>query len=398
MILMKRYCIALFAFCLTCILTADAAERKMAVADDATPQPIVSFTKEQHPAEWYAIQERLWRAEVNRTPADDEAWINLWHATRYRMMFADEQEDRDALLALADEVHAKTPDSYSDYIIDYWCKGVYGLREGDVHMAEAIQMRPDRVASYPDYVAWLLRTSDETLLTDILTRWYESGQFSPTLLNYFYNVLVGLDDNAVLFVNGDVPTYACLMLQYAKGLFKDKNVVCCGLLFSASYRKTLCGELGISELPEPEIYSEQDAKDWEEKAYSRIISETGRPVYFSAVVMNLPSFTDKLYSEGLVYRYSEQRYDNLSAKRLNYEERYLTDYLWETFSPETYRASAYKLNLNYIPCFKSLLDWYDQTDDKRHYRALHRMMKRIVDRTPNLTDDERQAYYEEIAR
>ena len=398
MILMKRYCIALFAFCLTCILTADAAERKMAVADDATPQPVVSFVKEQHPAEWYAIQERLWRAEVNRTPADDEAWINLWHATRYRMMFVEEQEDKDVLLALADEVHTKVPDSYADYIVDYWCKAVYGLRTGDVHMSEAIRMRPERIASYPDYVAWLLRTGDETLLTDILTRWYQSGQFSATLLNYFYNVLVGLDDKAILFVNGDVPTYACLMLQYAKGLFMDKKIICCGLLYSAAYRTQLCRELSIQELPEPVCYSEQDTKAWEEKAYSQIIHETERPVYFNAVVMNLPSFTDKLYSEGLVYRYSEQRYDNLSAKRLNYEERYLTDYLWETFSPETYRDSAYKLNLNYIPCFKSLLDWYDQTDDKRHYRALHRMMKRIVDRTPNLTDDERQAYYEEIAR
>lgn len=398
MILMKRYCIALFAFCPTCILTADAAERKMAVADDATPQPIVSFTKEQHPAEWYAIQERLWRAEVNRTPADDEAWINLWHATRYRMMFVEEQEDKDVLLALADEVHTKVPDSYADYIVDYWCKAVYGLRTGDVHMSEAIRMRPERIASYPNYVAWLLRTGDEALLTDILTRWYQSGQFSATLLNYFYNVLVGLDDKAILFVNGDVPTYACLMLQYAKGLFMDKKIICCGLLYSAAYRTQLCRELSIQELPEPVRYSEQDTKAWEEKAYSQIIHETERPVYFNAVVMNLPSFTDKLYSEGLVYRYSEQRYDNLSAKRLNYEERYLTDYLWETFSPETYRDSAYKLNLNYIPCFKSLLDWYDQTDDKRHYRALHRMMKRIVDRTPNLTDDERQAYYEEIAR
>ena len=396
-ILMRRYRIALMAVCLMGICVADASARKVAAADDNRPQPVVSFVKVEHTADWYATQERLWRAEADKTPTDDEAWLNLWHATRYRMQYTDGNADREALLALADEVSAKAPQSYADYMIDYWTKCVYGLRTGDVHMSEAIAMRPDYIASYPDYVAWLLRTDDEQSLTDILTRWYQSGEFSPTLLNYFYNVLVGLDERAVLFVNGDVPTYACLMLQHAKGLFTDCKVVCVGLLYSNAYRQGLCRQLGIAEIPAPTSYSQQDMMAWEENAYRQIISATGRPGYFSAV-MELPSFQDKLYSEGLVYRYSEKRYDNLSVKRRNYEERYLTDYLWEHFSPETYSASAYMLNLNYIPCFKSLLDWYKSTGDKNHYRNLVRMMKRIVDRAENLTDDERQEYYAEIAR
>ena len=41
--------------------------------------------------------------------------------------------------------------------------------------------------------------------------------------------------------------------------------------------------------------------------------------------MEMPKFTDKLYSEGLVMRYSEKPYDNLAIKRKNYEELYLTD-------------------------------------------------------------------------
>lgn len=394
---MRKTSIVLIFFCLGGLGVAEAADRKAVSIDDNFPQPIVSFVKEQHSADWYATQERLWRIEVEKNPTADEAWLNLWHAARYRMQFADGDVDRQNLLALADEAHVKAPDSYADYMIDYWCKEVYGIRTGDVHMVEAISMRPDRIASYPDYVAWLLRTNNETLLTDILTRWYQSGEFSPTLLNYFYNVLVGLDDQALLFVNGDVPTYACLMLQYAKGLFVNKQVVCVGLLYSNAYRKEICHKLGINEITAPDSYSQQDIKAWEEKTFRYIIHEAHRPSYFSAV-MDLPAYQDNLYSEGLVYRYSEQRYDNLSVKRLNYEERYLTDYLWENFSPETYNASAYKMNLNYIPCFKSLLDWYKSTDDKRHYRALHQLMKHIVERAENLTDAERQQYYAEIER
>ena len=109
-------------------------------------------------------------------------------------------------------------------------------------------------------------------------------------------------------------------------------------------------------------------------------------------------FTDKLYSEGLVYKYSPRRYDNLSVKRRNFEEVYLTDYLYETFTPETYEASAYKLNLNYIPCFKSLLDYYKDNGEKRQMRRLYGLMKRVVARTENITDEERKRYNDEIDR
>ena len=77
---------------------------------------------------------------------------------------------------------------------------------------------------------------------------------------------------------------------------------------------------------------------------------------------------------------------------------YLTDYLYETYTPETYEASAYKLNLNYIPCFKSLLDFYKENGDKRQMRRLYGLMKRIVIRTENLTDEERKRYNDEIDR
>ena len=111
----------------------------------------------------------------------------------------------------------------------------------------------------------------------------------------------------------------------------------------------------------------------------------------------MPSFADKLYSEGLVSRYSTRRYDNLAVKQRNYEKRYLLDYLFETFVPETYEASAYRLNLNYIPCLKSLLDWYKQ-NDKARYKELYGMMMTIIRRTENIPEEKKQLYYDEINR
>lgn len=113
--------------------------------------------------------------------------------------------------------------------------------------------------------------------------------------------------------------------------------------------------------------------------------------------MEMPKFTDRLYSEGLVMRYSEKPYDNLAVKRRNYEELYLTDYLRESFLSESYPASITPLNFNYIPCFKSLLDHYKKSGNASRYNELRNIMLRIVEQI-DVPEEEKQVYYEEIDR
>jgi hypothetical protein len=133
-------------------------------------------------------------------------------------------------------------------------------------------------------------------------------------------------------------------------------------------------------------------------AYHHLIKNTDRPIYFTPMAdMEMPKFTDKLYSEGLVVRYSEKPYDNLAIKRKNYEELYLTDYLRESFLPESYPAATAPFNFNYIPCFKSLLDHYKQSGNTARYNELRSLMVRIVEKI-DVPDEEKQKYYEEINR
>lgn len=372
---------------------------------DDTPRRIVSFVKEEHTPEWYAQQMTLWRRVTEREPKNGEAWLNLYHATRYHIMFTDEQEDYTPLTAVWKTVHETIPDSYADYVLTYFHDKFVGIRDMDEsahervlqNMVKAIRMQPDKVELYPDYVACLMMTGDEELMNDILHRWYESGTYSANLLNYAYNEMVGLEPRAVIFTNGDVDTYSKLILQGGKGLFTDVQVVCSPMLHFTRYRETICRQLGISLTPPSDAATAEDYDRWLEKAQLAIIEQTGRPAYFCATAERMPSFADKLYSEGLVSRYSPRRYDNLAVKQRNYEKRYLLDYLFETFVPETYEASAYRLNLNYIPCLKSLLDWYKQ-NDKARYKELYGMMMTIIRRTENIPDEKKQLYYDEINR
>ena len=363
---------------------------------DATPQPIESFVKIEYEPEWYATQAELWHKVALNDPSNDDAWINWFRATRYNMILSDDKDDDAKLADIAQTVRKQRPNSYARYMLDYYCSmWIKSSEEYEDNMSKAISMRPDNRVLYPDYVVYLLKNGNQEQMDDILKRWYNLGEYSYSLLNYAYNEMAGMEQNGIIFVNGDTPTYSKLLVKYGKDLFPDITVICMSLLATPEYRSTVSKELGINPIPEPDY---QNYDKWTDDVLMHIIRESKRPCYFSTVIPNLPSFQDKLYSEGLVYKYSDKKYDNLAVKQENYEKRYLLDYLYEQFTPETYEATAYKLNLNYIPCFKSLLDYYKESGQKQHYSELYGLMKRIVLKTEGISDEKRKQYHDEIDR
>ena len=383
---------------ITAVVLALASVSIHAQNADSTPQPIESFVKIEYEPDWYATQADLWHKEALKNPSNDDAWINWFRATRYNMILSDGFDDVDdsKLSEIAQTVRKQRPDSYARYILDYYCTmWIKRTEDFEDNMSKAISMRPDNRVLYPDYVVYLLKNGNQEQMDDIIKRWYDTGEYSYNLLNYAYNEMIGMQQNGIIFVNGDTPTYSKLLVKYGKDLFSDITVICISLLATPEYRSAVSKELGISPVPEPDY---QNYDKWTDDAVMHIIRESKRPCYFSTVIPNLPSFQDKLYSEGLVYKYSDKRYDNLAVKQENYEKRYLLDYLYEQFTPETYEATAYKLNLNYIPCFKSLLDYYKESGQKQKYTELYGLMKRIVLKTEGISDEKRKQYHDEIDR
>lgn len=321
-------------------------------------------------------------------------------------MFEAQEQDRDMqdfdetqLKAIVTELHRIRPNSFARYIIDYDSGHLLQDCDGlEDHMTEAIAMRPDFIELYPAYVTYLLTNGQDNMLADILKRWYDTGEYSYVLLSYAYNSLAGMEEDGILFVYGDTSTFSNLLVQYGKDLFKDRLVISRSLLLIPKYRDMVCRKLGVKTFEEPEDYSQEGLRQWEADIVSSIAGQTERPIYFSNLDMP-PLFEDCLYSEGLVMRYSTKRYDNLSVKRRNFESVYFKDYLYETFVPETYNASAYRLNLNYIPCFKSLLTFYKEEGLKKEYDELHGLMMHIVSRCEGIEDAAALKHYcDEIER
>ena len=280
---------------------------------DATPQPIESFVKIEYEPEWYATQAELWHKVALNDPSNDDAWINWFRATRYNMILSDDKVDDAKLADIAQTVRKQRPNSYARYMLDYYCSmWIKSSEEYEDNMSKAISMRPDNRVLYPDYVVYLLKNGNQEQMDDILKRWYNLGEYSYSLLNYAYNEMAGMEQNGIIFVNGDTPTYSKLLVKYGKDLFPDITVICMSLLATPEYRSTVSKELGISPIPEPDY---QNYDKWTDDAVMHIIRESKRPCYFSTVIPNLPSFQDKLYSEGLVYKYSDKKYDHGNNRR-----------------------------------------------------------------------------------
>ena len=106
------------------------------------PQKVETPVKVKHNAEWYKAQERLWKAEIDKNPQNEEAWWNYYKAVRYQSWFDESTEHREKVERIMQEVAKAIPDTYTLYIMEYYHKGDVNAAPD---MKKAIQMRPDNV-------------------------------------------------------------------------------------------------------------------------------------------------------------------------------------------------------------------------------------------------------------
>ena len=136
----RRYA---FALCLAAMIglasMTDAAQAQTKVEG---PQKVETPVKVHQSAEWYKTQERLWKAEIDKNPQNEEAWGNYYRAVRYRSWCESMPDINERLNAIIEDMGKAIPDTYTMYIMDYYHKGDVNAAP---NMKKAIQMRPDNV-------------------------------------------------------------------------------------------------------------------------------------------------------------------------------------------------------------------------------------------------------------
>lgn len=329
--------------------------------------PIVS----EQDADYYAVQTGLWRDITRSNPKDEKAWKNYFRAAWYKKWY--NQADTTANDVLR-EMEKAVPGSY---IYNYACYRKYmGMEESHLYARAAMKQLPETM-DQNDYDIWFCyaaQVGDEENMERIAKRYYNSGLYSPYVLQYNYNELQGMEENGIYIGNGDAILIPKWIMQYAKGLHRDKAIVCMSFLALKHYREYLFRKLGV-EMPEfKEAKTQTDYDENVFRAVEALRKGTKRPTYFSSfngVEINKP-WEDKLYNEGLTLKYSDKPYDNFAVKRSNVEERYLLEYLIESFSPNKW-DSGNRLNANYVVMLSDLLDYYKKNNQKR-YKWLRKLL------------------------
>lgn len=365
------------------------------------PQEIRGIIVDEHDSVWYETQQRLWLQKAEANPSDEHAWQQAFEAARYADMFTEAYGRTARKQAILDKMKENIPGSFTYNLCMYMTE--LAERDGNTepYARKALQLMPEKIARKDAEVLiaylWMTgktfsETDEQQQQKNILQKLYANNVYPSYLLRYTYNSLQGMEENAIYFVNGDVPGYTSLILQEGVGVHQDKIIVPVSFLFVDTFRKALCLKLGIADFDIKKDYTSMDA--YFQDLLEHIISNSHRPVYFfpSGSYPETESFKKNLYNEGLVFRYSTKRYNNLAIAIRNVEERYNLDYLTEPkFVCEEQWQGSERCQLNYMVMLAPVVKAYKEAGDTLRARHLAQQLCTAVVNT-SLSDDEKTEY------
>ncbi|MBC8401929.1 MAG: hypothetical protein H8E14_10615 [Candidatus Marinimicrobia bacterium] len=327
----------------------------------AQPEPVVPITRNQHPHSWYAEQSRLWQEVVSKEPTNAPAWFNYFLATRYvRITSWNHSEYNQAnyqdLGNIVAQMEKHIPNSFEFHYASFYY--VDDIAQHNRHLFRAHQIAPDRVDIYPHLLVTHELNQDQKRATVIAKKYDQSGHASPSLLDWNYNMLAPLAEDAILFVNGDNDSYPKWILQYARGMRPDVVVIEVGMLYIDDFRTKVLKRIGLPSFPGEETYP--DFTDFIRAFFRHAIQHSKRPLYFATTLYQkyTSKISNDLYNEGLALRYRAQSYDNLKVQADNFEKYFRLDYLQVDDIDDVSKGIVNRLDLNYLYSFADLYKYY----------------------------------------
>lgn len=343
---------------------------------------------------WYTEQKEAWKAETEKNPQNETAWLNYYHAAHYMGWWGTSSDS--IVREVMNKMKQAIPDSYTYNFCAYRAvvSGHSDEKDGDKYAEAALAKLPDDMQffDYDQWVCYLTMKGYEDRMKQMAKRYFDSGIYSEAVLRYSYNELAGMDEGGIYIANGDAAIIPKWLIQEGMNVHKDKTIVCVSFLTVKEYRQWLGKKLGVT-FPEWESgnYASYDA--FEQALIQTIINKYGSKVYFSTTTPSktMEPWEKNLYNEGLTLKYAAKPYDNLAVKRRNVEERYMLEYLLVPFRSDW--TSGQRLSANYAVLLADLLPYYAKHDQKR-YDWLMRLLVSGIDNTS--MDEERKQEYRNL--
>ena len=335
------------------------------------PQPVYSFVRQIHDFDWYEAQAKAWKREIDNGTTNPMAWVYWNEANRMGAFFGSPEKWNNGIRAhfVSEETILKSAETNIPNTFEYYylkTKSTWGMRkENDEKDFEYYLFKAQEIRPYDNLIIdfllnYYLLKNDKANIKLVCKKWYENNEIPQDILATLYNMLISLDKNSVLLVNGDNTTYSAWVLQQAKNIRPDVLVLnlsfTCGI---EGYRTAIFKENGIKPLTGNEISGQ--------KLFNHLIENLkNRPLYVSAFEGEemFKEYRDKMYFTGLAFKYSPKPFNNLAVLRDNMENKFLLDFLKQNFHNSYAQSAVNQMNKGYLSGFLQLYRHYKQTGEK----------------------------------
>jgi hypothetical protein len=331
--------------------------------------------------DYYKSQVKLWKEKLDQNYKDEDAWFNYYKANRYSFITSESDTNYSnkrfqCLKTIIDDMEKSIPNTYTFHI----CK--YGNSGMDLnmfpHLEKAHKLRPYELDPIINLVTYNEMQGDTSNRNIYAKKWFETGEVSPGMLNYNYNVLQTLKPNAIILTFGDNDTYPLWILQAIHNHRKDVKVINNTMLYRYEFAKKINKELGI-DLPNCEDEYCNSMNTWLDEL-SKISNK--RPIYITLTNKLMDEidfkYKKKLFLTGLAYEYNEKDVDNIALLKKNIDKKFALDYLKVSFAKDNSIGPVKEINTNYIIPFLTLYKHYKESDDNEMASKYKSLIERIM--------------------
>lgn len=395
------------------LLTVSAQEKKPALGTlmlnkDFSPTALEAGEQLYYPVLLHCDTTQItrlfhqWNQYVDQHPQDEVAWRNfyeVYEAYYLRSFNAPGGRTKQELARqtnLQERLARGIPYTYTYDIIalqeQFSMTGDQEHSRDHMHKyaANALERLPDdaRASDLQLLIGTLYQTGDTTSLERLLNIYFDRDMCPSYVLQYHFNELQGMEQNAVYIGTHEGDIIPKLVIQYVLRQHRDKVLYDQNFCYDRIYNAACFSHLGIAE-PDYDAWI-RSGESWNRLSVEWLCDNSPRPVYFSSnsiAFMAEQWLTDDLkaclYNEGLTMRYSPTPYDNFKVKRQNIDRRYLLEYLLYSFESDhdvqgqRWNDDRTYLALNYVMLLQDQLPWYEQNDPEGYDRLAH-LIRRIL--------------------
>ena len=198
------------------------------------PEKIYSMRDVVYDHDTYAHLASLWRAYNEVYPSED-AYSNWMYAARYAG-----DPDYGSLLESGVRHYPANPTLL--YLKSMVKHGVPHNLEAQTLLERAVALDPSYVDPWFSLAIHYLERNEQEKMNVALRKILESGAIADEVMDYSYNMIACLDENAILITNGDNDTYPGWILTRIVGNRPDVRIVNVSLLNTEWYPLALVRE------------------------------------------------------------------------------------------------------------------------------------------------------------